>query len=164
MRFWDVMIRRAVTAQTTLVIVSPKLVPQMRLGSFPPLFRTASPWRTKWSTTHSVVRTKNTIHTKASYEIENRPRFRRMAVALGFDEDCDWCSGISTDIDVEEVDAVFFLEDTRAFPEKSASSWLRKKYIRSLLVAGDTFYIESQTFMSVDSWQVLQMCMKICTY
>lgn len=88
------MIKRAVTAHTTLVIVSPMLVPHRRLGSFPFLPSTTSPLRTKWSTMHSVVTTRKTNQTKASYEIVKGLRLRPLLL-FRFWDDWIWSWGIS---------------------------------------------------------------------
>ena len=88
------MIKRAVTAHTTLVIVSPMLVPHIRWGSFPLRPSTTSPLRTKWSTMHSDVTTRKTNQTKASYEIV-KGRLLRPLLLVGFWDDGIWSSGIS---------------------------------------------------------------------
>lgn len=107
---------RAVTAHTMLVNVSPMLVPQSLFGCFPPLPSTTSPLRTKWSTTHNAVTTRNTIQTNTSYEMENRLRLRRMSDEPSFGGGHRvWCSGISKENDIVDGVTLLFLDGGRDF-------------------------------------------------
>lgn len=138
------MIKRAVTAHTTLVIVSPMLVPHIRLGSFPLRPSTTSPLRTKWSTMHSVVTTRKTNQTKASYEIVKGLLLRPLLL-LGFWDDWIWSSGISMRYPCVWGDLAFFGRSSSFLKKNIRKLFYISISLSNFVVGIFVYYLKSST-------------------